>query len=110
MNACIDNSNSPHAPAGEPCRASFMTCLDCPCARALPHHLPIQVLVHDRLAAHKAQMSPVTWARRFGLPHAQLGDLLARHDPVDVADARANPTDTQRKLVERFVSRELDLR
>ncbi|MFG1930845.1 hypothetical protein ACGFK1_09340 [Mycobacterium sp. NPDC048908] len=62
MNACVDNGNSPHAPAGEPCRASFMTCLDCPCARALPRHLPIQALLHDRLADGKAQMSPVTWA------------------------------------------------
>jgi hypothetical protein len=110
MNACVDNGNSPHAPAGEPCRASFMTCLDCPCARALPRHLPIQALVHDRLADGKAQMSPVTWAQRFALPHAQLTDLLARHDPIDVADARAAATDTDRALVTRFVNRELDLR
>jgi hypothetical protein len=55
-------------------------------------------------------MSPVTWAHRFALPHAQLTDLLARHDPIDVADARADATDTDRALVARFVNRELDLR
>jgi len=76
----------------------------------LPHHLPIQVLVHDQVAAGKTQMSPVTWAQRFALPHAQLTDLLARHDPIDVADARADATDTDRALVARFVNRELDLR
>lgn len=110
MNACIDHENSPHAPAGQPCRASFMTCLECPCARALPRHLPIQVLVHDRLAARRAVMPPLAWVQRFSVPYAQLADLLARQDPLDVAEARANPTPAQRDLVERFVNRELDLR
>jgi hypothetical protein len=110
MTACVANHDSPHSPAGEPCRASFMKCLECPCARALPHHLPIQVLVHDRLEARRAEMTPLAWVRRFALPHAQLGDLLTRHDPTDVADARANPSDTDLSLVERFVDRELDLR
>jgi hypothetical protein len=110
MNACVDNGGGPHSPPGEPCRASFMACLDCPCARALPRHLPIQVLVHDRLVERKAQMTPLVWARRFALPHAQLSDLLARQDPLDVADARANPSEVQRNLVDRFVNRELDLR
>jgi hypothetical protein len=27
MGACIDHTNSPHAAAGQPCRASFMLCL-----------------------------------------------------------------------------------
>lgn len=83
MAACVAGDNSPHAPARQPCRASFMQCLDCPCARALPGHLPIQVLVHDRLDARRAEMTPLTWARRFALPHAQLADLLARHDEVE---------------------------
>jgi len=38
MNACAGNRRSPHAPAGQPCPASFMLCLECPCARALPRH------------------------------------------------------------------------
>lgn len=110
MNACVDHRNSPHAPAGEPCRASFMLCLGCPCARALPRHLPVQVLVHDRLADRRAEMTPLEWTQRFGLAHTQLADLLSRHDDVDVDDARVNATDTDRAVVTRFLNRELDLR
>lgn len=110
MNACVDNENSPHAPVGEPCRASFMQCLGCPCARALPRHLPIQVLVHDQLLGRKAAMTPMEWTRRFALPHTQLTDLLGSHDDDDVAEARVSITNTDRDTVERFLNRRLDLR
>lgn len=110
MAACVDNVNGPFSGPGEPCRASFMMCLGCPCARALPHHLPVQVLVHDHLQARKSQMTPMAWVRRFGLPYAQLSDLLDRHDPIDIGDARAGATSEQRRLVERFINRELDVR
>lgn len=36
LGGCIDNTHSPHAPAGDPCRASFLMCLSCPCARVTP--------------------------------------------------------------------------
>lgn len=110
MNACVDNQNSPYGPSGEPCRASFMTCLECPCARALPHHLPIQVLVHDQLEVRKAHMTPLSWTRRFAQPHAQLADLLGSHHESDVQSARADATESQRATVDRFLNRELDLR
>lgn len=110
MNACAGNKNSPQAPPGEPCRASFMLCLGCPCARALPRHLPIQVLVHDRLAARRSELTPLQWAQRLALPHAQIADLLDRHDQVAVDDARAAATDDNQALVTRFLNRELDLR
>lgn len=110
MNGCVDNENSPHSPPGHPCRASFMQCLDCPCARALPKHLPIQTLVLDTLEARRAAMTPLAWTRRFALPHAQLADLIGRHDDADVADARDAVTDADRAVVARFLDRELDLR
>lgn len=109
MATCTDYRASPHAPAGQPCRASFMLCLSCPCARALPHHLPLQVAVHDALLARQAQTTPLRWAQRFGLPHAQLADLLDRAGPTAVSDARAHITDAQRDLVARFLRRELDV-
>lgn len=109
LGACTDNLASPHTPAGQPCRASFMLCLSCPCARALPHHLPVQVAVHDTLHARRAQMTPLRWAQRFGLPHAQLSDLLDRAGSTAVTDARAHLTDDQQRLVDRFLNRELDL-
>ncbi|MEU9446165.1 hypothetical protein AB0D42_35970 [Streptomyces sp. NPDC048304] len=110
MNACVGHTNSPHAPPGEPCRASFMLCLGCPCARALPRHLPVQVLVHDRIAARRQEMTALRWAERFALPHSQLSDLLSHHDEQDIHDARANACEAEKSLVDRFLNRELDLR
>ncbi|WP_079077914.1 hypothetical protein [Streptomyces sp. CdTB01] len=110
MNACVDHRGGPHAAPGEPCRASFMLCLGCPCARALPQHLPVQVLVHDRLLERRDEMTPLQWAERFALPHDQLASLLDQHDEVDVSDARTNATDDDRAVVTRFLNRELDLR
>lgn len=110
MNACVDNENSPYGMAGEPCRASFMKCLECPCARALPHHLPVQVLVYDKIESRRASMTPLAWARRFAQPYAQLGDLLNAHHESDVDIARAEATEHQHATVERFLNREIDLR
>lgn len=109
LGACVDHTNSPHAAAGQPCRASFMLCLSCPCARATPAHLPIQVLVHDELERRKQAVTPLRWAQRFALPQAQLADLLDRADPTAVSDARQAATELQRQLVDRFLNRELDL-
>ncbi|MCC9706159.1 hypothetical protein E4N62_13305 [Streptomyces sp. MNU76] len=108
--ACTDNRNGPHGPPGQPCPASFMLCLGCECARALPHHLPVQVLVHDRLAERREQLDPLQWAERFAGPHAQLADLLDQHDEAAVTDARHCATDADRSLAERLLNRELDLR
>ncbi|MBN3459858.1 hypothetical protein JNN96_38195 [Mycobacterium sp. DSM 3803] len=108
MGACVDNTNSPHAAAGEPCRASFMLCLSCPCARATPAHLPIQVLVYDELQSRRLATTPLRWAQRFSLAHNQLGDLLDRAGEVAVADARTAATPADHQLVLRFLSRDLD--
>jgi hypothetical protein len=110
MASCIDNTGGRYAPPGQPCTASFMLCLGCECARGLPHHLPAQVLVHDALSKRREQMDVLQWAQRFGLPHAQLTDLLGQHDETSVADARRDATDADRAMVDRFLRRELDLR
>lgn len=109
MGACIDHTNSPHTASGQPCRASFMLCLSCPCARAMPSHLPTKVQVHDELERRKPAVTPLRWAHRFALPHAQLADLLARAGAAAVADARAAVTAAERELVDRFLDRELDV-
>ena len=106
---CTDNLHSPHSPAGQPCRASFLLCLSCPCARATPAHLPVQVLVHDTLRARRAELTPLRWAQRFAEPATRLADLLDRHTPAAIADARAAATDDDHALVERFLTRGLDL-
>ncbi len=110
MNACTDNDAGPWSPPGEPCRASFMQCLECANARALPRHLPIQVGVYDALAQRRTAMPALAWVSRFAAPHARLADILDQHGEVAVADARAQMSCADRMLVERFLNRELDLR
>ncbi len=107
--ACVDHTNSPHAPAGQPCTASFMLCLSCPCARAEPRHLPVQVLTLDALDARRADLTPLAWAHRFATAYAQLTDLLAQFPTAAVDAARREATDEQRDLVCRFLNREMDL-
>ncbi|MBF6334247.1 hypothetical protein [Nocardia transvalensis] len=106
---CVDNLHSPHSPAGKPCRASFLLCVSCPCARATPTHLPVQVLVHDALVERRADMTPMRWAQRFAEPVTRLADLIDQHAPTAVADARTHVDADTRALVERFLTRGLDL-
>ncbi|MFI5540643.1 hypothetical protein ACIA5H_30040 [Nocardia sp. NPDC051900] len=106
---CTNNLNSPYSHAGKPCQASFLMCLSCPCARATPAHLPVQVLVHDALLARRPEMTPLKWAQRFAEPVTQLVDLLDQHSTAAVADARANATRFHRLLVDRFLARGLDM-
>ncbi len=108
LGACIDHTHSPHATPGQPCRASFMLCLSCPCARALPSHLPVQVRVHDELERRRAAVTPLRWAQRFAVPYTQLSDLLDRAGTTAVSAARNAITAAERELVDRFLARELD--
>ncbi|GAB3147299.1 hypothetical protein GCM10027290_30370 [Micromonospora sonneratiae] len=107
---CTDNIASPHTEPGRPCTASFLLCLSCPCARATPAHLPVQVLVRDALLARQQQMTPLSWARRFGQAVTQLTDLLEPFGPTAVDDARKAATAADHDLVDRFLSTGLDLK
>jgi len=109
LGACTGHTSSPHAPAGTPCRASFLLCLSCPCARATPAHLPLLAGVHDRLLERRVEMQPLRWAERFAAPVAELAELLARFPGPAVATARAGITAGQHALIERFLTRGLDL-
>jgi hypothetical protein len=108
--ACTDNTHGPYSQPGEPCQASFLLCLGCECARALPRHLPIQVVVHDRLVQRREQLSAMQWAQRFAGPHARLADLLDQCDAAAVDDARASAGAAEHALADRLLNRELDIR
>ncbi len=108
--ACADNLASPFSAPGQPCQASFIMCLSCPCARATPAHLPVLIGTHDALLARKADLTPLRWAEQFAGPVAQLQDVLG-HFPAQTIDRyRAAITTEQRDLIARFLDRELDLR
>ena len=105
---CSDNVGGPYDPPGQPCTASFLKCLQCPCARALPHHLPVQVLALQALEGRRSQLTPLRWAERFGQPHAQLTDLLGQVPEAAREQAENQATDDDRRLVERLLAQELD--
>jgi hypothetical protein len=107
--ACVDHTNGPHAPAGQPCTASFLLCLSCRCARVEPRHLPALVVARDALDERRADLDPLTWTLRFAAPHAQLTDLLEQFPLPAVAAARQDATEDDRRLVGRLLNRELDL-
>ncbi|MER5867652.1 hypothetical protein [Kitasatospora sp. NPDC002040] len=107
---CTDNLNSSHSPAGQPCRASFLKCLDCGSARAMPHHLPIQVVARDTIGERRTHMTALRWAERFAFPFNQLQDLLDQAGPAAVARAAGQATDADRELVRRLLDQELDHR
>jgi hypothetical protein len=106
---CTNPLGSPYTPAGKPCAVSFLLRLSCPCARATPAHLPVQVLTLDTLTARQQEMTPLRWAERLAEPTARLTDLLGHHSPAAIADARAAATAADQALVDRFLSRGLDL-
>ncbi|MGD6754207.1 hypothetical protein [Streptomyces sp. BH105] len=109
--ACRDHLDSPHAPVGEACPASFLhSCLSCPNARALPHHLPVQIALHDRLEALRPNVEPQLWAVRFATPLARLRDILGHYSTAEHAHARASVTDRHRDLITSLLDGRTDLR
>jgi hypothetical protein len=109
--ACRDHRDSPHAPAGEACPASFLhSCLNCPNARALPHHLPVQIALHDRLKALRLNLDPQVWEARYATPLARLHDILGHYSAAEHTHARASITDQHHALITSLLDGRTDLR
>lgn len=108
--ACADHLAGPHAPAGVPCPASFLSCLDCPNARALPRHLPVQVAVADRMAALRPHLDPAVWAARYAPRLGQLADIISAYTAAEQEQARGALDERQRRLVDDLMDGRLDLR
>lgn len=107
---CTDHRASPHAPAGMPCPASFLTCLDCPNARALPRHLPVQIAVADQIKQLRAHMDPATWRARYGPRLDQLAGIITAYTAAEQQQARQALDARQRQLVDDLLDGRLDLR
>ncbi|KUN34959.1 hypothetical protein AQJ27_48925 [Streptomyces olivochromogenes] len=108
--ACIDHLAGPDTEPGQPCTASFLACLGCENARALPHQLPVQLAVHDHLVALRPHMDAALWRVRFEQPLDQLCDVLAHYNDAEHAEARTRLTDQDRQLVDALVDGRMDLR
>ncbi|MEU1941976.1 hypothetical protein ABZ554_05890 [Streptomyces sp. NPDC020125] len=109
--ACRDHRESPHTAAGEACPASFLNgCLNCVNARALPHHLPVQTALYDRLAALRPNLDPPVWEARYAKPLAQLRDILTHYSAAEQNEARASVTDRHQAMISALLDGRTDLR
>jgi hypothetical protein len=108
--ACTDHRNPPHTPSGTACDLSFLHCLSCPNARALPHQLPAQVAAHDQLTTLRANLEPEEWRHRYGEPFTRLSDLLRHYSGEDREDARSRVLPGERDRVTALLDGRLDLR
>lgn len=98
--ACSDFFAPPMSDAGQPCRASFMTCLDCRNARALPRHLPWQIAALDRMRSLESSLTSEAWARHYAGRVVQLRDIVDRYSAAEVDRARASISDEVSSLVD----------
>ncbi|WP_053606957.1 hypothetical protein [Streptomyces sp. MMG1522] len=110
VTACTDHRDSPHSSPGQPCTASFLVCLNCKNARALPHHLPLQVAVHDRLLALRPNIDPNVWRVRYETTVHQLQDIIDHYTTAEQASARESLLPSQERLVGALITGRLDLR
>jgi hypothetical protein len=108
--ACVDHLNAPGGETGAPCSKSFLACLDCENARALPHHLPVQVAAADRMSALRINMDPRTWQDRYGPRLAQLQDILSAYTAAELDQARGQLSGAQDLLLDDLFDGRLDLR
>lgn len=107
--SCIDFMHSPFTEDGQPCDASFLMCLSCPCARATPEHLPLLLETCDQIEERRRDLTPAAWVRLYAGPHAQLTDVIRQFDPATIDAARSKITERGRDLVQRLLARALDV-
>jgi hypothetical protein len=107
LGSCADFEQAPLG-GGQPCRRSFLHCLDCANARAFPRHLPMQLLVIDELRARRTTIPIQRWAGEYAGRVAQLEDIVGEYEPAQRAQARALITDSHRHLAARLFAGDLD--
>jgi hypothetical protein len=108
--ACAGHLASPYADPGQPCTASFLVCLGCPNARALPHHLPVQLAAAERIAQLRGHLEPAIWAARWEPRLRQLGDILGAYTAAEKDQARNQLSGAQCQLLDQLFDGKWDLR
>ena len=108
--SCTDFHASPFADAaGDPCPASFLTCLACPNSVVTPAHLPRLVALHDALDNVATLVPENRWQLSYAEHYGRLTTLLRSNaTAAEIAAARQSSTDADRTLVEELLSRSLD--
>ena len=106
LGTCADFEHSPID--GQRCRQSFMACLDCSNARAFPRHLPVQLVVADRLRGLRQEMPLGQWIADHAGPLAQLDDIFAEYEQAQLIAARAEITDSDHRTVNLLLTGNLE--
>jgi hypothetical protein len=107
LGSCTDFQHSP-LDGDDPCRQTFLSCLDCGNARAFPRHLPLQLVVLDELRARRTAVPVERWISDFAGRVAQLEQIVAEFEPAQREQARRQITDAHRHLARRLFSGDLD--
>lgn len=107
LGECDDFQHSPFDNS-RPCRQSFLTCLDCANARAFPRHLPVQLLVADRLRDQQTTLPAENWIRRYAGALAQLDDIFTYYTAAQLKQARSEITDHHHGIVDQLLRGDLD--
>ncbi|MET8249537.1 hypothetical protein ABZV31_37365 [Streptomyces sp. NPDC005202] len=108
--ACVDHLASPVSEPGQPCTASILQCLTCENARALPHHLPVQLAVHDGILQRRPHLDPPVWQARFHAPFQQLEEIIDHFTDAEHRQARQDLTAEKQRLVDDLLDGRWDLR
>ena len=108
--SCTDHLAGPHTEPGSPCTASFLECLDCENARALPHQLPVQIAAVDRISAMRGNLEPALWRVRFEPRLRQLHDVLGAYTPAEREQARTQVDDRHHTMIDELLDGKWDLR
>jgi hypothetical protein len=103
--ACLDFTNSPFGPPGQPCAASFLDCLACSNAVATRRHLPRLAWLHRALDELRATAPPATWERDWQAHFLRLTTLLEDNTSAAERHAAARAASTaDRELIAGLLS------
>lgn len=103
--ACLDFTNRPSGPPGQPCTASFLDCLACPNAVATRRHLPRLAWLHQALDELRATVPPATWEQDWQAHFLRLTALLQDNTTIAERQAAARAaSDTDRELIAQLLS------
>lgn len=108
--SCTDHLAGPRSEPGQPCTASFLSCLDCENARALPHQLPMQIAAADRIAGLRTNLDPTLWRARYEPRLRQLNDILSAYTAAERERARGQISDRHLRMLGDLLDGKWDLR
>jgi hypothetical protein len=101
---CSSYHDSPWPSPDGSCRASFLICLACPCARVHPGHHPRLAHLHETLGSLRSVLPPTTWAADWRDSYDRLEDLRWRLGDGVWAQARTRVTDADREVVNHLLT------